>query len=94
MTHDELREHRGTVWSYAGFMGLHEYEYLGEGKLPIYGNFRRCDSGRCTDGIQVKSCFPTKRAAIEHCLAGTLEEIRYRQGLIAEMRAELVAMGG
>lgn len=80
MTHEELKAHRGTVWSGAGFIGLQEYEYLGQsGNHAIYGTFRRVCDDVINDGIQVISCYPTKRAAlmaaieceqqmVEHCL--------------------------
>lgn len=93
MTHEELKEHKGTVWSYAGFMGLHEYEYIGSGRLPIYGKFKRTDNGEVVSGIQVCSCYPTKRAALHDNLMGLASILRNTKAEIAIVQAELDAIG-
>ena len=93
MTHEELQAHNGTVWSYTGFIGIHEYEYLGPSeKHEIYGTFRRVDTGEINAGIQVISCFPTKRAAIEDHLHGCLEHRLWAEKAVQDAQAELDAL--
>ena len=93
MTHEELKAHKDTVWSYTGFIGIHEYEYLGPGaRHKVYGTFKRVDTGEVKTGIQVVSCFPTKRAAIENHLQGCIDHRMWAERAVQDAQAELDAL--
>ena len=92
MTHEELQAHKGTVWSYAGFIGLHEYKYIGPGRLLNYGTFQRLDTREIKTGFQVESFFPTKRAAIEAHLRGCLDCRVWAEKDVRDTQAELDAL--
>lgn len=89
MTHEELIAHDGTVWSFAGFAGPYEYEYLGEGSGPVYGRFRWMRTGQVTNGIPVASCFRTERECIEAQLAANERVKKAMANVDANLRARL-----
>ena len=64
MTHEELQAHKGTVWSFAGYRGIREYEYLGFGDKSSTGKFCRVGDGEITQ-LYLDFLYPTKREGLE-----------------------------
>lgn len=73
MTHEELRKRNGTVWSFAGGLGIHEYEYLYDAGLAGRGRFRSVETGEEVS-LYIAYVFKTKREGLEYHLQACKEE--------------------
>ena len=64
MTHEELRAHKGTVWSCAGLGYPAEYEYIETVLDSKYGVFKRVSDGDVVS-IPTLQCHSTERGCVE-----------------------------
>jgi hypothetical protein len=91
MTHEELQAHNGTVWSFAGYSGIREYEYLGFCDNSLIGRFRRVEDGEITH-LYLNFLYPTKRDGLECHLKMCENSIMYAHQSLQEAQEWIKAL--